>query len=290
MYVVIENLLPPIIFKILKKSFFYSFIRDRLRRIKASEQSQIGIILSGSLIGKKLRLDTNGLWQQAMINDTYDQELFEAIKFLSLENGVVYDVGAHIGYHALKFSASVGANGHVYAFEPNPVNYHRLCENIELNDDLTKKITPLSYALANSRQTTIFLGSAEIENGTSSGGFVESASTLWPKSDYVEKTGFTAMEVTQETIDNLVCSEIISPPTLMKIDVEGAEALVLQGASATIQKFYPLIIIECHSISATYETMLFLQQNAYTTRLLKQESDGRVLIMAAHKQIDTQKN
>ena len=45
----------------------------------------------------------------------------------------VLDLGANVGFHTLLFARTVGAGGHVWAFEPDPDNFSTLCTNLELN-------------------------------------------------------------------------------------------------------------------------------------------------------------
>ena len=127
---------------------------------------------------------------------------------------------------------------------------------------------------------TKFLSTNDIENGTSTGGFIDDASTIWPKEVFIEKTGFKVSEVSIETIDDLVKNKKILPPDLLKIDVEGAEQLVLVGAKQTITAHHPIIIVEFHSTYSAYACMEILNNFRYKTRILKKETDGRVMVVA----------
>jgi hypothetical protein len=89
--------------------------------------------------------------------------------------------------------------------------------------------------------------------------------------------------VPQDTIDNLINTGKMLPPDLLKIDVEGAEQLVLAGAVKTINKYHPRIIVEFHSMYSTYSCMNQLKELGYSTEILKQEPDGRIMIIAEPK-------
>ena len=52
------------------------------------------------------------------------------------------------------------------------------------------------------------------------------------------------IEVEANTVDDLVHCGRIAPPTLLKIDVEGHEASVLQGSRATLQKYKPVVLCD----------------------------------------------
>jgi FkbM family methyltransferase len=275
-----EAITPPLLFRLFKGSLLYRLVVRLIRALVPRAQTSVETISTGVLTGSKLRLDTTGSWQQDMLRDSYDAELFSALSSLDVAGVTVYDIGAHVGYHSLKFAALTGTNGHVYAFEPNPTNNLRIKEHLELNPTLAQRITLCPYALSNTIGETTFISSADVDGGTSSGGFINNASTLWVKNDYIEKTGFTSSTVKEDTIDNLVATKVILPPFLIKIDVEGAEQLVLAGAHQTLTVHRPYILVEFHSIFSAYDCMRQLTELRYQTTLLKREGDGRVMIFA----------
>lgn len=276
----VESLLPPILFRFFKSSSLYPKVVRIATGYSGSRTAQIVPIAAGTLTGYKLKLDPTGPWQHEMISGEYDQELFEHIAKLSLTDKVIYDIGAHIGYHSLGFAKMAGPNGHVYAFEPNPANAQRAEEIAALNPELDENITILNLALSNEAGSTNFLSTDDIEGGTSTGGFIDDASTLWERDRYIDKVGFKLSTVTLETIDHLIATKQIQPPDLMKVDVEGAEQLVLGGAQQTLREHKPTIIIEFHSIYSAFACMNILQEYSYQYTLLKQEPDGRVMILA----------
>ncbi len=228
-----------------------------------------------------MKVDPTGEWQKEMLAGTYDKELFAILKPLITEKEtVMYDIGAHICFHALAFAHDVGEKGHVYAFEPNPANVARAQEIIDLNPTLKPRITLLHTALSNTSGTTTFLSTDDIEGGTSTGGFIDDATTLWERDRYTEKVGFKTSPVTIATIDELIEKGTIKAPHIMKVDVEGAEQLVLTGAEKTLREHHPIIIVEFHSIFSAYSSMAILHEHNYNTSVLKQEPDGRVMILA----------
>ncbi len=275
-----RNLLPPVIFNGIVRSGFLHRLVTKTRRLAANYTPEVVTITGGDLTDYKLKLDSNGAWQHEMISGIYDQELFDYIKKLELDGKIIYDIGAHICYHSLAFATYVGETGHIYAFEPNPANLTRGNEIIALNPTLARCITTFSVALSNETGSTTFLCTDDVEGGSSTGGFIDDATTLWERSRYVNKVGFTETNVALETIDDMVQSGKMKPPHLMKIDVEGAEQLVLGGADTTLRTHHPAIIIEFHSIYSAYTCMVLLQKYAYTTELLKREPDGRVMVIA----------
>lgn len=280
LYGAVESVTPPIIFHAFKSSPLYTWLVRNAGHYTSAPIPQELTITGGDLKGYKLKLDPDGVWQHEMISGEYDHELFSDLKKMSLDGKVIYDIGAHICYHSLAFATYVGERGHIYAFEPNPANLTRGNEIIALNPTLSSRITTFNVALSNEPGSTIFLSTDDVDGGTSTGGFIDDASTLWERDRYIDKVGYKKTTVALETIDSMISTGRMKAPDLLKIDVEGAEQLVLEGASNTLSTHHPIIVIEFHSIFSAYSCMKILAKYAYTTELLKREPDGRVMIVA----------
>jgi len=69
-------------------------------------------------------------------------------------------------------------------------------------------------------------------------------------------------------------------PFLIKIDVEGAEHLVLEGGKKFIKQYKPIILLEIHSIFNMMKCYEFFSDLNYKLELLQQEPDGRCFIAA----------
>lgn len=126
---------------------------------------------------------------------------------------VVYDVGANTGLYSL-FAAPECPDGRVIAFEPYPPNVE-LCErdvarngfsNIEVVDVALSDAVGHT-AFSQPKEPDVGYGSASIEAETSAG----------------------SVEVPTTTGDRLIADGEIPPPNVVKIDVEGAEPLVVEG-------------------------------------------------------------
>lgn len=280
LYRIIEGITPPYILRALKRTSLYSYASRNASSFTASPVAKEVAVTGGDMEGVILKFNPDGVWQQEMLSGHYDEELFSYLHARNLTGKTIYDIGAHIGFHSLAFAKYVGTTGHVYAFEPNPVNLVRLQEIVQLNPSLVPAISIRSEALSDSAGTTTFLCSNELEGGASTGGFVTDATTIWERSIYVDKIAFKEITVPTDTIDGLVAKKAILPPDVLKIDVEGAEQLVLKGALKTLSEYKPIIIVEFHSINSAYECMLHLTSVGYKTVVLKREGDGRVMIAA----------
>jgi FkbM family methyltransferase len=148
-------------------------------------------------------------------------------------DSIVWDVGANLGLFA--FPAALKARkGRVYGFEPdvelaaNLLRSRRLLRNKSLN------VSFLCLAVSNSDATATF----QISKYSRAMNKLEGAGR-WHDSQVVTDQ---LLSVATMRIDTL--SKSLIPPTVIKIDVEGAEMLVLEGGEATVSKYRPTILIE----------------------------------------------
>lgn len=127
--------------------------------------------------------------------------------------------------------------------------------------------------------------SEDIESGRSSGGFIDTADTIWDREAFRQR-GFTETKVKTVPLD-LFKEELGIPeaPDVIKIDVEGAEYLVLLGAKNTLLSKKPIIFLEIHSMLNMFNVVSLLSSMSYDLKILNQESDGRCFIEARPKNI-----
>jgi FkbM family methyltransferase len=131
----------------------------------------------------------------------------------------VIDAGAYIGTHTLFMSKYAGKRGRVYAFEPQRKAYRELVFNLKLNH--IKNVVPLRFALGS--------GSEIIEMNPAAQGN-EGGTSIGQGGDKAEL----------RTIDSFGFRNV----SLIKIDVEGFEDYVIEGAKETIQRYRPILIVE----------------------------------------------
>jgi len=142
------------------------------------------------------------------------------LKQLLTENDVFFDVGANIGYFS---SLAVTCGSSVHAFEPND----RLMPYVRKNAGAEVRI--VHSALSD------HIGTAEFFDTTASGKSGTS-SLVRPKGES------STLSVPVTTLDAYCEHQEI--PTVIKIDVEGAEAQVLTGGRKTITAHAPIILME----------------------------------------------
>ena len=156
-------------------------------------------------------------------------------RFLPKQGDIVVDIGAHMGRYTIISSKRVGANGKVVAIEAHPNNFEMLNRNIKLNQ-LTN-VVPLNYAVY-SKETKIKLYLPEVESGYTIYNTIMSNRA---------RTEDKFVEVNANTLDYLLQLKGIMEVNWIKIDVEGAEFEVLQGATNVLSKSKDIaLLIEVH--------------------------------------------
>jgi FkbM family methyltransferase len=140
---------------------------------------------------------------------------------------VLYDIGANIGLYSVYHAASKNAN--VYAFEPSFLNLALLAKNLTLNH-VSDKVKVIVNPLTASNMFAQFNLSSLVEGGALSAFGV----------DYGQDGKDLNKKLTYQTLgfslDFLLESGILTePPNMIKIDVDGIEHLILQGARRTLQ-------------------------------------------------------
>jgi len=139
---------------------------------------------------------------------------------------LVLDVGANIGCHTVFFAQAVGPEGRVLSFEPERVLFQQLCANVALNSH--DNVLTFNMAVGDNGGTIPVL---ELDHTTRQnfGGLSLAGDSQGP-----------ASAVSLMRIDALQLPDC----SLIKIDVEGMELDVINGASETIERHHPVLYVE----------------------------------------------
>jgi FkbM family methyltransferase len=166
-------------------------------------------------------------------NNPVEPTLYSFLEKVLKPGEVFIDVGANAGFISLLVSDKVGSSGKVFVIEPNPkvafYAHYALSNNTKFSNYVMMQmacsdapsILPISVSLADSL-------------------LQERASLVYRE----EKT--REVDVLCSTIDNILPTSL--KPTWIKIDVEGAELSVLNGALVTLRNHRPLISLEVHGL------------------------------------------
>lgn len=131
----------------------------------------------------------------------------------------VIDVGANIGVYSILADKRVGATGTVWAFEPSLESSRRLRNNLDLNG--CRSVRPFQLALSARSSPSLTL--------KSDAGFGDAYRYLAPDGD-ADDSSQDGERVSVTTLDLFSRDNDIADAAFLKIDVEGGEYLLLQGA------------------------------------------------------------
>jgi FkbM family methyltransferase len=169
---------------------------------------------------------------------------------------ICVDVGANTGYYTLQMGAKAPA-GSVHAFDPIPLNIHLIRASAELNS--FANITANCAALSNETCLRLFLRTEDSAY----------SSFISTERDRPART----MSVTVTTLDSYLAANNVEKVNILKIDVEGSELGVLEGAQMTLKSSRTrprVVLIELFSanlrvygVSIT-DVLQFMRTNGYS--------------------------
>jgi FkbM family methyltransferase len=200
-------------------------------------------ILQGPLRGKKWIVGSSdhGCWL-----GTFEYEKQRVFQVTIKAGDVVYDIGANVGFYTLLSSILVGTEGRVYAFEPLRNNLRDLHKHLEMN------------RVSN---CTVIEGAVSSEQGE--GRFDPSRNRSQGR---LSETG--TVVVRKVSLDSLLRQRTISPPSLMKIDIEGGEVECLRGGIELIRSYRPTIFLATHGSEVRASCLELLAEFDYKVRSL----------------------
>jgi FkbM family methyltransferase len=218
----------------------------------------------GLVDGKTVRFHVNNPVEKFRLQKLGgEKDQLEGLLNLLKTDDVLYDIGSSVG--AWSIPAAMKANkGKVISFEPDPENLDRLKKNYELNGISNFQIMPIA------------LGDEAGELELFTAGAYAASPSLRP----VNKIS-TSIKVKIEVVDHLLEQKAIPLPTVVKIDIEGAEMMALKGMGkllASRQKPRALVL-ELHPLylpsfnTSLTEIFKFLIDNGYQIGELASRED-----------------
>jgi FkbM family methyltransferase len=168
-----------------------------------------------------------------------------------LEPGdVVYDIGANIGWYSLLAARRVGPTGRVLAFEPGIANAAVIERNAATNRFANLSVVPA--AVSDEDGWATFLDKGSLMSRLDKDDDEEQANRRAARKQ--DSRGKTTVPVL--ALDTWITQTKQPPPTLVKIDVEGAEIGVLRGMTKTLRSAKPTLIIELHGTKLSVADLL----------------------------------
>lgn len=188
----------------------------------------------------------------------YEEGTNAVIKKYVKDTDVVIEAGANIGSESLLLSR-LAARGQVYCFEPNPYVFERLNINVAINE------------LANVHTFDCALG--ESDKSITFNIFPRGYSNAGMSSKYMENADTKKITVAQKTLDAFIAEQGIKKVDFIKMDIQGAEMDMINGANETISRFRPIIFTEaCEPYNDTGKLYARLRGYGYNIYLIGDNS------------------
>lgn len=156
----------------------------------------------------------------------WEPDTFDVLKKYLSKDHTYLDIGAWIGPTVL-FGSQLAKK--CYAFEPDPIAFSALSQNLNLNPHITN-VTAISAAIG---ATT---GIAQL--GTKIGHGDSMSSFLWSKE---------SMAVNTLSLEDVLSKYNITDLNFIKMDIEGGEAIVLPATKEVLKKLKPTLYLSLHT-------------------------------------------
>jgi FkbM family methyltransferase len=183
----------------------------------------------------------------------YEKETSAWLKSQLREGMTFIDIGANAGYFTLLGSSCVSK---VIAFEPIPQNISQIQKHLLANN--INNVVLENMAISDTTGQVSFVIEENNANSHLSEIYIQHADTK----------PLQTININSVRLDDYVKCNLLTP-NVIKIDVEGAEIKVLNGARETFIKYKPVCIISTHSKQLCDECISFFADNGYEVDRLK---------------------
>jgi FkbM family methyltransferase len=162
--------------------------------------------------------------------DKYEPDVRAALLHFLKAGDTFLDCGANIGYFSVLAGDLVGARGHVFAIEANPVTFGMLERNLSAN---RSGVAVHCALMAVPGEVSLFVPrqGGDVYSSTRKGGLVKGEDT-------------ETITVPGRTLDDVVGSLGINRVDVLKIDIEGGELDVLRSARHVLRNMRPVVVCE----------------------------------------------
>jgi len=254
----------------------YPFSRGRIRLLNMARVAISGVTIDSDRFGNRLLLDLdNHIDAMTFLQGSYELEGMAELARRAAVMGCDYfiDVGANIGVYTLYFAKQANIKRQ-FAFEPDPRNRAQLAANLWLNE-LQEKVEVFAYALSSEEgPATFYVNTLQRKKGQFA--YNTSSSSLLKAGSPVHRP----VNVETRRLDTIL--KFKGEKVAIKIDVEGAEAMVLAGARQFLVDNCCLIQVEIwdHPADALQKTTEYMNGLGYT-RQEANVGDGNYLFTNA---------
>lgn len=235
--------------------------RRILQRVTRMAREGVHEIASGPAAG--MLIDVAGS-RPSYVLGTAELEMQQFLEANAKPGGVVLDLGANVGFFSLVSAALVGPEGRVVAYEPFPGNAAALRRNVALNHLTTVEVVQAAVA-GQAGEASFSVGLSD-QDGALHG-----------------RVGVGRISVATVAIDDEV-RRLGLRPTLIKIDIEGAEVDAIGAMLDTLETARPVVVCEIHETvhDLDHPVSRTLRDLGYTVSWLEHGVDGADEFWAPH--------
>ena len=219
------------IFKKINKEYFSNYIYDFLR------ESFETVFINGKLV-KFFTPSSTSLFRVRGLFSKEPETIKWIDNFKKNEEIIFWDIGANIGLYSI-YAALKHEKIKIIAFEPSTKNLNLLSRNIDINH-LSEKIIIGQLALTSKPNQIALMSEKSVVEASASNSF--GVSYGFDGKAFIKASKYNLMG---DSIDNLLNKNFLKIPDYIKIDVDGIEHLILEGAQLNLaNKKIKSIIIE----------------------------------------------
>lgn len=209
------------------KRYLYLFLRLRnwKSRIQSERKKKVGPDLLTLRNGLKLKTEgsvkiTNDIFLEIFQSNSY-------LKFIRTPPNTLVDVGGHFGFFSSQIALKY-PKCRILAFEPAPLTFNVLKQNISLNN--LENVELFNIAVGSQEGVISFFESDQHE-----------CSSLFEL-----KKGTKKIDVPITTLENIINDKALDVIDILKLDCEGAEFDIIQNSIATLSRSVKCVICEYH--------------------------------------------
>jgi FkbM family methyltransferase len=199
-----------------------NFIKSRYIKVFIFFKKSINIS-SGGKLDFKIYLTTVNEYFRAKTFYTKEPEMLEWIdnfsQYTSKDNFILWDIGANIGIYSL-YTAAKYPSSSVYSFEPEATSFNSLCKNIFMNS--FSNIKPFLIGISN-RNGYDLLKVSDLSSGAG-------AASIGKEYAHIDSKNIFSQGINIIKLDSLIKDHKFPCPNFIKIDVDGHEKEILDGA------------------------------------------------------------
>lgn len=228
-----------------------------LDRALSGRQTLVAEVFAGPLKSVIFELDPRV--QADLVLGRYERSVLETIATVLRPGDTAFDVGSHLGYFALVMAVTVGEEGRVVCFEPDPAALAGFHRNVERNSGPIAAPIEIEAVAVGAQ-----MGLARFAPGvhTTRGQLSDSG----------------RLDVQLTTLDETI--QWYGRPRLVKVDVEGGEVDVLQGAEGLLGERVTTFVIEAHSDDLAAQATAMLERHAYTVERYREPGRAEIYLVA----------